>query len=51
MSFALLYFIDLLEGTLFMSHYMHDLYYALAVIKKQQLVFIPNHVAHPLIQS
>lgn len=33
-----------------MSHCMCNYYYALVVIKKQQLVFIPNHGAYPLIQ-
>jgi len=31
-------------GTLFMSHCMHNLYQALSVMKKQQLMFTPDHV-------
>lgn len=35
--------------TLLMSHCMHNLYHALTVMKKQQLMFTPNHVVHSVI--
>lgn len=51
MSLSFITFYWFAGGTLFMSHCVCKHYYASVVIEKQQLEFIPNHVAFPLIQD